>query len=153
MLSKERKHWIEFDYEIDPDSICGISWKNDHGCRTLIYNMNVPIVKNNIDMCLFDGMKYFDSKKNEKYIALGELKGGVDPAGADEHWKTARTALDRIRKSFVEFNIKTFFVGFAIEKRMSDEIWSQLLDGTLSYAANLSNDEKVTYLCEWLVNS
>ena len=34
------------------------------------------------------------------YMALGELKGGIDPAGADEHWKTARTALSRIHEAF-----------------------------------------------------
>ena len=27
------------------------------------------------------------------YLACGELKGGIDPAGADEHWKTAGKAL------------------------------------------------------------
>ena len=26
----------------------------------------------------------------------GELKGGADPAGSDEHWKTATRAFDRI---------------------------------------------------------
>ena len=26
----------------------------------------------------------------------GELKGGADPAGSDEHWKTATKALDRV---------------------------------------------------------
>ncbi len=29
----------------------------------------------------------------EKTLMLGELKGGIDPAGADEHWKTANTVL------------------------------------------------------------
>ncbi|HAJ78349.1 MAG TPA: hypothetical protein DCO75_01135, partial [Fibrobacteres bacterium] len=29
-----------------------------------------------------------------------ELKGGIDPAGADEHWKTAKTAIDRIVSAF-----------------------------------------------------
>jgi len=31
---------------------------------------------------------------------MGELKGGIDPAGADEHWKTANKALDKMRKPF-----------------------------------------------------
>ncbi|MDZ4383273.1 MAG: AvaI/BsoBI family type II restriction endonuclease [Thermodesulfovibrionia bacterium] len=39
-------------------------------------------------------------KNPSLYIALGELKGGIDPAGADEHWKTARTSLIRIQKAF-----------------------------------------------------
>jgi hypothetical protein len=33
-------------------------------------------------------------------IALGELKGGIDPGGADEHWKTAQAAFNRIRQAF-----------------------------------------------------
>jgi type II restriction enzyme len=28
------------------------------------------------------------------------LKGGIDPAGADEHWKTAGSALLRIKRAF-----------------------------------------------------
>jgi len=60
----------------------------------------------------------------KSYIAMGELKGGIDPAGADEHWKTARAALDRIRKAFskVEVSPHNFFVGAAIAKRMAQEI-------------------------------
>lgn len=55
---------------------------------------------------------------------LGELKGGIDPAGADEHWKTANTALDRIRNSFanVGYSVKTSFVGAAIANAMAVEI-------------------------------
>jgi type II restriction enzyme len=41
------------------------------------------------------------------YIALGELKGGIDPAGADEHWKTARTALNRIHEAFLNAETQT----------------------------------------------
>jgi len=29
-------------------------------------------------------------------IWSGEIKGGADPAGSDEHWKTATQALNRI---------------------------------------------------------
>ena len=88
------------------------------------------------------------------YIALGELKGGIDPAGADEHWKTANTALDRIRKAFAQSSVipKTFFVGAAIENSMSEEMYSQLINGTLSNAANLTNEKQVYSLCQWIVN-
>ena len=81
----------------------GISWKNEKGNRTLMYNLTVPLVRNNVDMCLFNlnPKELKNSKYNavESYIALGELKGGIDPAGADEHWKTARTALVRIHET------------------------------------------------------
>ncbi|MFM6407785.1 MAG: AvaI/BsoBI family type II restriction endonuclease, partial [Microcystis sp.] len=62
------------------------------------------------------------------YIALGELKGGIDPAGADEHWKTARTALQRIDDAFrkISKHPYTFFIGAAIETKMAREIYRQL---------------------------
>ena len=84
---------------------------------------------------------------------FGELKGGIDPAGADEHWKTGDTAIDRIRDAFTEkgFNVMTSFVGAAIASSMADEIWKMLSSGTLTNAANLTSDEQFTDYCEWLV--
>ena len=89
-----------------------------------------------------------------KYIALGELKGGIDPAGADEHWKTANSALERIRKAFLKENCspKTFFIGAAIEKAMAQEIYQQLEKQTLTNSANLTNENQVVSLCNWLLN-
>jgi hypothetical protein len=82
------------------------------------------------------------------------LKGGIDPAGADEHWKTARTALDRVREAFskVGYSPHTFFVGAAVEKKMADEIWKQLKDGILSNAANLNEENQVASISRWLCN-
>ena len=86
------------------------------------------------------------------YIALGELKGGIDPAGADEHWKTARTALLRVTAAFNSHNAapKTFFIGAAIEARMAHEIWEMLEQGGLDNAANLCDDEHMTAISDWL---
>lgn len=88
----------------------------------------------------------------QSYLALGELKGGIDPAGADEHWKTARTALNRIREAFAAAGHAphTFFVGASIEKRMADEIWSDLEAGVLSNTANLMNDDQLATIANWL---
>jgi type II restriction enzyme len=102
----------------------------------------VPTVKKNVDLCLFDCSpneiifgrnKDSAHHKPEKYLALGELKGGIDPAGADEHWKTANSALGRIRKAFSDKNCypKTFFIGAAIENAMAKEIYQQLNNNTL----------------------
>lgn len=152
------KKWLEMtDYDVDIElSLRGLSWQNGAGNRTLVYNLTVPLVENNIDLCLFnrpahdvDSGKY---KTPETYIALGELKGGIDPAGADEHWKTARTALERIREAFSKAGTApyTFFVGAAIEKKMSTEIWVQLESGILSNAANLTDENQVASLSRWL---
>ncbi|HXG68278.1 MAG TPA: AvaI/BsoBI family type II restriction endonuclease [Blastocatellia bacterium] len=141
----------------------GICWQKAGNSRTLIYNLTVPFLKNNVDLCLFNcspnelaARRLAKSVYNSpaSYIALGELKGGIDPAGADEHWKTARTALNRIQKAFSDFGLKphTFFIGAAIEKKMATEIWSQLEEGTLENAANLTDDNQVASVSRWLCN-
>ncbi len=158
------KKWIAMtddDSEIEL-SLRGISWENNNGSRTLIYNLNIPLVKSNVDLCLFSlpPTELIASESNRidpefaapNTIALGELKGGIDPAGADEHWKTAQAALNRIRTAFssVGYSPYTFFVGSAIAKRMASEIWHQLEDGTLSNAANLTQDRQVASISRWL---
>jgi type II restriction enzyme len=113
-------------------------------------------MKNNVDLCLFNCS--FDKLIREiiyapsAYIALGELKGGIDPAGADEHWKTASSALERIRKAFAKKKLKpyTFFIGAAIEAKMALEIWEMLKSGRLENAANLTDEIQIASIASWL---
>jgi hypothetical protein len=141
----------------------GLSWTTNGESRTMLYNLGVPLVGKNVDLCLLNcDIQNLQSAKKLKavindpvrYIALGELKGGIDPAGSDEHWKTARTALLRIREAFSERGLTpaSFFVGAAIVKGMSEEIWTQLADGTLNNAANLTDANQVASLCRWLIS-
>ena len=156
---KTRK-WVEMtDDDSDIEfSLRGLSWKGKNKNRTLIYNLTVPFIKNNVDMCLFrfasDELETTGYSDVKSFIAIGELKGGIDPAGADEHWKTARTALDRIRKVFSKLDASpyTFFVGAAVEKRMASEIWEQLESGILDNAANLNEESQVISVSRWLCN-
>ncbi len=154
------KRWIPMtndDAGIE-SSLRGLSWATSEAQRTIIFNLKVPLIGNNVDICVFNcspdqlGPKIYGNAT--RYIALGELKGGIDPAGADEHWKTARTALGRVRDGFANHNTNppTFFVGAAIEKNMSKEIWSQLGNGSLTNAANLIQPDQVASLCAWLVS-
>lgn len=141
----------------------GLSWGLYGNFRTLIYNLTVPLVRKNVDLCLFDchpgevilGRSRRDSAhyQPKRYIAFGELKGGIDPAGADEHWKTANSALDRIRRAFSAKGLTpfTFFVGAAIETSMSEEIFTQLESGILTNGANLTNADQVASICDWIV--
>ena len=116
-----------------------------------------------MDLCLFNcNPEELSSKLGVKavinshslYIALGELKGGIDPAGADEHWKTAQTALSRIREAFEKAGHKPyiFFIGSAIESKMASEIWDQLQNDILANAANLNDDNQLASLSHWLCN-
>ena len=137
-----------------------LHWQSGQGDRTLVYNLTVPIVNKNVDLSLLACKKEETFAKQgapsahrqpSKYLALGELKGGIDPAGADEHWKTANSALGRIKTAFTTKGLepKTFFIGAAIENAMAKEIHHQLEQGTLAYAANLTNDDQVVALCQW----
>ncbi len=152
-------HWSQSTSSVeDADielNVRGLSWQSGGCGRTMIYNLNVPaVLGNNIDICLFDcSYQNYGTKiiiDNERYIALGEIKGGIDPAGADEHWKTARTAFTRINDGFALFKPATFFVGAAIEKKMASEIWDFLEKGTLTNAANLTVEDQLSSIIRWL---
>ncbi len=156
-LHSDSEEWIigkEDDADIELN-LAALSWSNKGRDRTMIYNRKVPFIKKNIDLCLLNcNPQELNTAFTvpSLYIALGELKGGIDPAGADEHWKTARTSLARIRKAFSDKRLSPyiFFVGAAIENSMAEEIWHQLEDRTLSNAANLTNADQVASLCGWL---
>lgn len=157
-LSCASKAWADKPEE-DTDielNLRGLAWGQGTQARTLVYNLTVPLFGNNVDFCLFhcasDAMCRDIHANASAYVALGELKGGIDPAGADEHWKTARTALVRIREAFRKHKLTphTFFVGAAIETKMANEIWTMLERGELENAANLTADEQIASLTRWL---
>jgi hypothetical protein len=157
-LHSETNAWAELP-EDDADVelwLRGLSWVTRKGPRTLLYNVTVPLVKNNVDLLLFRCSSSDLTRKvirtPSAYIALGELKGGIDPAGADEHWKTARTALNRIHEAFAKQKLKphTFFIGAAIETKMAGEIWEMLKRGSLENAANLTDESQIASISSWL---
>ena len=162
-LDTESNKWLpkpDSDADIEL-RVKGLSWRSAGNSRTLSYNIKVPAVNKNVDLCLFNsGQADFANQKiskvtyaaNDLYLALGELKGGIDPAGADEHWKTASTALKRIGRAFGDIKASPylFFIGAAIERDMANEIWVELETGTLTNAANLTNDNQIASICLWL---
>ncbi len=131
-----------------------IFWKN----RCLFFDVKPKIVDKNIDMILIDCSGYSSFSRvlletHSKYIACGELKGGIDPAGADEHWKTGNSSLGRIQTAFSGKRIPhLFFVGAAIEASMAKEIFSELESGELSHAANLHYQNQLDDLIGWLIS-
>ena len=164
VLLATSNQWIsskDIDDDTEMEKAKGITWKTSKKkARTLYFNINVPVVgkNSNIDIILLktapaNNIKTVTSK-GENYLALGELKGGIDPAGADEHWKTAKTAIDRIKKSFKKKGHmpKLFFIGAAVENKMAVEIFDNLKSKYISNAANLTKPEHITVLSEWLVN-
>ena len=132
-----------------------LAWESRAGIRTLALDVSIPQTGTNVDAALLscapeerrDAMR-----EDGNFLALGELKGGIDPAGADEHWKTASHALERIRRSFADAENPPglFFIGAAIERRMAGEIYERLRSGEFAFAANLTNDRQLSAACEWL---
>lgn len=163
-LHSKTMRWLPMsDDDTDIElNLRGLQWRYQGQPRTLAYNLTIPLVKKNVELCLFHcepEEMLFGTQKNsvhyqpEKYLALGELKSGIDPAGADEHWKTANSALQRIRTGFAKKSLTphTFFIGAAIEKSMAQEIFHQLEKHTLTNAANLTNAEQLISICNWLI--
>lgn len=161
---KAKNKWNKGVYDNDfenVDKIKAISWNKETGeSRVVFFDTNIPLNENkNVDICLYNGdTESFDGgnivNNNKLAIMFGELKGGIDPAGADEHWKTGNSALGRIRKNFNAHNIdvKTSFIAAAIVEGMAKEIWEQLRSKTLSFAANITVKNQLVGYCDWLIN-
>ena len=131
--------------------------------RVLVFNMKCPFVGssgNYVDIILLKTSRNICShtdisallREKKNYILCGELKGGIDPAGADEHWKTARSALDRIAGSFSTPALGLIFIGAAIEDSMAQEIIQRMEEGKLAGVANLCKPQQIERLVNWLVD-
>ena len=133
--------------------VTSLEWLN----RVLVFDRKPKFVDKNIDAILLDTTKTTPGivllESPNAFVACGELKGGIDPGGADEHWKTAGSAFQRIRDVFVGGRPPhLFFVAAAIEASMAREIYSQLQSGQLEYAANLTHPQQTADLTDWLVS-
>lgn len=155
VLCKLKKAKNEVDVvESKTGKIQRISWDK----RKLFFDVKPSLIGKNIDLILLNttGVQSSDEQvvlnDKDKYLACGELKGGIDPAGADEHWKTANSALGRIRTALRRSAPPLFFVGAAIEAEMSKEIFKQLRSGKLAYAANLNEEDQLNDLVGWLLS-
>ena len=132
--------------------IKGITWNQ----RALFFDYKPKLIDKNVDVILIENPVAPDVRPENLedktlYLACGELKGGIDPAGADEHWKTAGSALERIRDRFGRRCPKLFFAASAVERGMAKEIYAQLKKGKLTHAANLTVEKQLEDLANWLV--
>lgn len=160
---KDSQVWLakpDDDTEIE-NRIKSLYWKKNGKDRLLVMNIKVPLVGKNVDIVVFEGIpselktgKQSIIHSPNKYLALGELKSGIDPAAADERWKTAQSAVGKIRVKFEDegFTPKTLFIAAAIEKAMAIELFNQLKEGTLTRAANLTRDDQLASISEWVMN-
>ena len=151
-LEKER---IVYDIRTNAqEKITALTWKN----RAMLFDVKPSWIGKNIDVILLKDLQNQNAislRENPgAFLACGEIKGGADPAGSDEHWKTARSALERISASFKEVESerpKLFFAGLSIVPGVATEIVEHLGVGKLNRAANLARVEQVSQLAEWLI--
>ena len=123
----------------------------------ILFNKKPNFIGKSVDFMVLkkysDGT--YDIEDHNQYISAGELKSGIDPAGADEHWKTAATALKRIHQSFVKEGIDSpniYFIGGAISKHMASEIIHYMENDKLKYAANLNYKNQMKKIIKHLLN-
>ena len=151
---KERKIVSTFFHgKTGEKKIKGVVWNQ----RAVFFDYKPKLIDKNVDVILLNNPlppdvrpEFLEDKT--LYLACGELKGGIDPAGADEHWKTAGSALERIRNRFGRLCPKLFFAASAIEQAMAKEIFAQLQTGKLTHAANLTVENQLEDLARWLIS-
>jgi Restriction endonuclease BsobI len=125
--------------------------------RVLLIDKKCPLIKKSVDcqlLRLAPSQTVPEALQDKTaYLACGELKGGIDPAGADEHWKTGDSALGRIRDKLSDSNqtVRLFVIAAAIASSMADEIFGQLRTGELNFAANLTDENQTADLADWLI--
>lgn len=79
---------------------------------------------------------------NTKELWGGELKGGADPAGSDEHWKTATRAFERIRDACAKTQRpapQLSFLATILVDRVAQEAYQMIQQGKLSSVYNLTH--------------
>ncbi len=87
------------------------------------------------------GPDLFSSNKEEDMLWGGELKGGADPAGSDEHWKTATRAFDRILlacESTGRPKPPLSFIATILVERVAREAEEWITQGKLKSVYNLT---------------
>jgi type II restriction enzyme len=125
--------------------------------RQVIFDKKPTFINKSIDIIVVKGESARTGKlENPRdYVCCGELKGGIDPAGADEHWKTAKTALERIVTAFVSKKLDTpnlVFIGAAIENSMSNEIFDLLESQWLTGAANINYADQFNEVIDIIIS-
>jgi type II restriction enzyme len=107
----------------------------------LLCNRTPKWIGKNIDMIIVKENVSSTQIEKDDCTLFGEIKGGFDPAGSDEHWKTAKSALDRIRRQQGNKEWNYIFAGRCIVDSVADEIIEMIDNGDLSFAININETD------------
>ncbi len=136
-IDKKIKYELKYSKS---NKVSEFDWAN----QRIMFNKKPKFIGKSIDIVVLKKNGNIENPRD--FLACGELKSGIDPAGADEHWKTAKSALARIRDNFMKQKIKPpclIFIGAAIEDAMAVEAIEMLDSGELDMAANLYKDDQL----------
>lgn len=125
--------------------------------RQVIFDKKPKFIDKSVDIIVVKGesARTGNLGNPRDYVCCGELKGGIDPAGADEHWKTAKTALERIASAFEGQGLNKpnlVFLGAAIETAMSNEIFELFSSGWLSGVANINYADQFSEVVDLIIS-
>lgn len=87
------------------------------------------------------GPDLFASTDGQDMLWGGELKGGADPAGSDEHWKTATRAFDRVLLACEQTGRAKpplSFIATILVERVAQEAADWIAQGKLKSVYNLT---------------
>ena len=102
-----------------------LQWEEQSGERTL-YKVGADMISKSVTIDM---------------VWSGEVKGGADPAGSDEHWKTATQALHRILEAAEKTGKpqpKLSFLATILVDRVAIEAQRWINDGNLTSVYNLT---------------
>lgn len=151
ILAALRRRGITYHVRREGDRVKSVSWAG----RCLLFNFT-PFTERNLDILLVaaDGdaeARTLARAGASSWLAFGELKSGVDAAGADERWKTASGMIYRTRRKLRGYaSVPIFFAARTIQRIMAKEIRADLKSSKLACAANMTKPDQRTDLADWL---
>lgn len=102
-------------------------------------NMKLPAAGKNLDMVITDSV----SKPSKECVpeAVMEIKSGIDPAGEDEHWSTARSKLQQVKNKIG--SVKCGFAAMVVGAKTRTEVGEEVDAGQLVCGVNLNDDKEI----------
>lgn len=101
------------------------------------WNKRIPMAAKNYDFIITNSRKFNEND----IIAVLEIKSGCDPAGADEHWNTAKGKLSTLNA--VNNTIRCGFASIIIDNTVRNQIANEINSGLLVCGINLNDDSEI----------
>jgi len=103
------------------------------------FNVKLHAAGKNLDLVITDSV----SKLSKECVpeAVMEIKSGIDPAGEDEHWSTARSKLQQV-KNRVD-SVKCGYAAMVVGPKTRTEVREEVDAGQLVCGVNLNDDKEI----------